>query len=163
MELLKRNLIMVHLISITMFLTYCSLFYPTVKVEVPKGYIGWCYVVPINDTAGINFEVVDGKYQINKDGIVYVPASTLNLKRDNVIKVYDNGIDISNAMRYAGNIYKVTEDGSKYKYISFYLPSLEERKIADYEQYWRDKQYDYSQPENKRFDSLLRQQGIIFK
>ena len=136
MELLKRNLIMAFLISIAMFLTHCSLFYPTVKVEVPKDYIGWCYVIPVNDTTGINFEVVDGKYRVNDDGIVYVPVSTLNLKDDNVVKVYDNGVDISNAMRYAGNIYKVTDDGTKYKYIRFYLPSLEERKIADHEQYW---------------------------
>lgn len=163
MELLNRHLIMASLISIAMFLSYCSMFYPTVKVEVPKGYIGWCYVIPVNDTTGIDVELVDGKYRVNDDGIVYVPSSVLNLKADNVVKVYDNGIDISNAMRYAGNVYHVKEDGKKYKYIQFYLPSLEERKIADHEQYWRDKRYDYSQPKNKRFDSLLRQHRIIFK
>lgn len=163
MELLNRHLSMILLISVTMFLANCSFLNPKVKVEVPKGYIGWCYVIPVEDTTNIVFNFNDGKYKVDGSGIVYVPATLLNLKEDNVVSVYDNGVDISEAMRYAGNVSKVVENGKKYNFIKFFLPTLEERKIAEYKKYWRDKRYEYAQPESIRFDSLLRRNAIFFK
>jgi len=163
MAQLNKYLSLISLVTLTMFLTNCSTFNPIVKVEVPKGYIGWCYVIPVDDTLGISFEINNDKYKISDGGIVYIPAATLKLKEDNVVKVYENGVDISDAMRYAGNVHKVTKEGKKYNYIKFYLPSLEERAIADYDQYWRDKKYEYNQKENKRFDSLLKSNVIVFK
>ena len=47
-------------------------------------------------------------------------------------------------MRNTENVNHVKEDGKNYKYIQFYLPSFEERKIVDHEQYWRDKDYQFN-------------------
>lgn len=163
MELLNRHLNMIFLISATMFLANCSFFNSTVKVEVPKGYIGWCYLIPVKDSTNIVFNINDGKYKVDESGIVYVPASLLNLKEDNIVTVYENGVDISDVMRYVGNVSKVVENGKKYEFIAFFIPTLEERKIADSKKYWRDKRYEYTKPESIRFDSLLRINKIVFK
>jgi hypothetical protein len=53
--------------------------------------------------------------------------------------VFEGNKDISADMRYAGSVYSVKRETNRYEYIQFYLPSLEERRIADGTQYWRDK------------------------
>ncbi len=144
-------------------LNSCTLFIDTIKVEVPKDYVGWCYVIPVSDTTTNASSLIDGKYQIDKDGVVLIPASVLNIKKDHVVKVYDADIDISESMRYAGSVYRTkSEDSSKYEFISFYLPSVNERRIKNGTQYWRDKMYEYNSTGDKKFDSLLKAGKIVF-
>ena len=141
----------------------CSLFVQTVRIEVPKDYIGWVYVIPVKDTSNLQIQKVNGKYQVNKDGITYVPITALNIKRDSRVLVYEGDRDISPDMRYAGSVYHVKNETNKYEYIQFYLPSLDERKIADGTQYWRDKRWEYGGGHKSKFDSLLDAGKIVFK
>lgn len=147
---------------LTIFCYSCTLFLQTVRVEVPKGYIGWVYVIPIKDTAGLNIKKEDGKFRVNKDGVVYLPAHVLNVKKDSRILVYEEGKDISADMRYAGSVHSVKENGKKYDYIHFFLPSFEERAIADHTQYWRDNSHKY-RSEQYTLDSLLNTGKVVFK
>jgi len=82
----------------------CSLFFQTVRIEVPKGYTGWVYVIPVNDTSDLQIQKVDGKFQINNYGIVYIPATALNIKKDSRVLAYEGKKDISADMRYAGSV-----------------------------------------------------------
>jgi hypothetical protein len=141
----------------------CSLFFQTVRIEVPKGYIGWVYVIPVNDTTDLQIRKLNGKYQINNDGIAYVPATALNIKKDSRVLVFESNQDISADVRYAGSVYSVKRESNKYEYIQFYLPSLKERKIADGTQYWRDKAWEYGGRDKPKFDSLLEAGKIVFK
>jgi len=141
----------------------CSLIWQTVKIEVPKGYVGWVYVIPAKDTSGLKIQKHSGRYKINREGVAYVPTQNLSIKKDSRVLVYEDNEDISDDMRYAGSVYRVKNDGKTYEYIHFYLPSFEERKIADATQYWRDKHWEYSSLEEPRFDSLLQIGKLIFK
>jgi hypothetical protein len=38
-----------------LMLTGCSYFYPSISVDVADGYLGWCYLIPVTDTAGFTF------------------------------------------------------------------------------------------------------------
>src|SRR5437868_5081223 len=105
----------------------CSLFYQTIRIEVPKGYIGWVYVIPVKDTSGMQIQKVNYRYQINENGIAYVPATVLDIKKDSRVLVYEGSKDISEDMRYAGRAHAVKNESKKYEYIQFYLPSFEER------------------------------------
>lgn len=140
----------------------CSLIFQTIRIEVPKGYVGWVYVIPIKDTSGLDIQKQSGRYKINKDGVVYVPTYDLNIKKDSRVFVYEQSKDISNDKRYAGSVYRVMEDGKKYEYIHFYLPSFKERKIANHTLYWRDSSYKYK-IKKYRLDSLLNTGRIVFK
>ena len=141
----------------------CSLIVPTIRIEVPKGYIGWVYVIPVDDTSGLKLEKVNGRYQINDDGIAYVPVTALNIKKDSRVLIYEGSKDISEEMRYAGSVYAVKKEINNYEYVQFYLPSSEERKIADGTQYWRDKAWEYKGGDRPMFDSLLEAGKIVFK
>lgn len=140
----------------------CSLIWQTIRIEVPKGYVGWVYVIPIKDTSGLDIQKQSGRYKINKDGVVYVPTYDLNIKKDSRVFVYEESKDISNDKRYAGSVYSVKGEGKKYEYIHFYLPSMNERKIANHTQYWRDSSYKYRMKQY-RLDSLLNTGKIVFK
>jgi len=94
-------------------------FVQTVRIEVPKGYVGWVYVIPVNDTSDLHIYEVNGKYQINKDGVAYVPATALKIKKDSRVLVYEGKKDISDNMRYAGSVYSVKRETKKYEYIQF--------------------------------------------
>lgn len=146
-----------------LLLLSCSSSQTPIKIEVPTEYVGWCYIIPVNDTADFIFRRTHGKYQSDSSGVVYIPSLLFNVKLNNIIEVYDNGIDISNAMRYAGSVYKVDADKKKYNYASFYLPSTTERSIDDAEEYWRDKRDFYSHPNIKKFDSLVKYGAIVFR
>lgn len=163
MELLTKKLKMALLINLLLFLGNCTFVKSTISVEVPNGYIGWCYLIPVKDTTNMVFSINDGNYTIDENGIAYIPATLLNLKEDNRVIVYDTGVDISDAMRYAGNVSQVTENGRSFKFIRFYIPTIELREIPDNNQYWRDKRYEYTQSESIRFDSLLSKNKILFK
>ena len=137
----------------------CSLIYQTVRIEVPKDYVGWVFVIPVKDTSGLQINKHSGRYKINQNGIAYVPTQVLNLKNDSRVLVYEENEDISNEMRYTGSVFSVKENNKKYEYIHFYLPSMNERKIDAASQYWRDKSWEYKSP----FDSLLKVGKIEFK
>lgn len=138
----------------------CSVLYPTISVEVPSGYSGWCYIVPIKDTNNVDFQQKQDSYRINSDGVVYVPSSILDIEKENVIKVFKNEIDISSIIQYSGTVTSKSDDKKVYKYIQFYIPNEEEKYIKD-DQYWRDKRYKLSLINS--FDSLLKRGKIVFK
>ena len=107
--------------------------------------------------------ITDGKYQADKNGIVHIPTLVFDTKKDYIVKVFDNKIDISESMRYTGSVYRTKSiDSSKYELISFYLPSLNERSIENGTQYWRDKMYQYKKESIEKFDSLLRVGKIVY-
>jgi len=146
-----------------LLLSGCTLIYDTLKVEVPKGFVGWCYVIPLTDNNVKASPVVDGKYQIDENGVVFIPTSVFDVKKTYVLKVYEGDEDISDDKRYAGSVYRTkSTDSVKYRYIHFYLPSLKERTIPDAAQYWRDKNYEYTSSKYMKFDSLLQAGKIVF-
>jgi hypothetical protein len=150
------------LYTIATFFSGCSTIWQTVKVDVPKSYIGWVYVIPVTDTSNLNIQLTARHFQINQYGVVYVPTNRLNLERDFRLLVYENGRNINHDIRYAGNVHAVI-DSIEYNYVQFYLPSFLERKIPDADQYWRDKHWQYNHPDHPRFDSLLKTGLIVFK
>jgi hypothetical protein len=140
----------------------CSLFVQTIDIEVPKGYIGWCYIIPVNDTTGNLIKEEGGKYKIDGNGVAYVPANKMKKDEDIMLKVYEEGIDITNQTRYSGKVESSSSLTEKrYYYLEFFLPTFDERKIDDGKQYWRDK--NYRAEGQLKFDSLLKTGGIIFK
>lgn len=158
----KSNLILLLLINLLM-LNSCSLFSDTLRLEVPVGYTGWCYVIPVSSNLPTS-PVTDGKYQVDSNGVVLIPASVFDVKKDHLVKVYEGGKDISDDMRYAGSVRRSNStDTMKYQYIHFYLPSADERAIPDATQYWRDKMYEYRKTGDKGFDSLLKAGRIAFQ
>jgi hypothetical protein len=149
------------LLPIIFLLGSCSLFSDTLKVEVPKGFVGWCYVIPLSSKKVSASPVVDGKYQVDTNGVVLIPAYVFDVRKSHVLKVYEESVDISNDNRYAGSVYRTkSTDSIKYNYIHFYLPSLKERSIPDGEEYWREKMDKYYQ--SMKFDSLLQVRKIVF-
>ncbi|MDO1451905.1 hypothetical protein Q0590_36890 [Rhodocytophaga aerolata] len=139
--------------------TSCFLIDQKIDIEVPSGYIGWVYVIPVKDTSGLDIQKVGGRYQINHNGVAYVPVSVLDIKKDSRVLAFEGSKDISADMRYAGSVYAVKDSGNEYEYIQFYFPSLKERKIADADEYWRNKSWEY----RSKFDSLLETDSIVFK
>lgn len=150
------------LFALIMAINYvsCSASYPTISVEIPPGYTGWCFIIPIRDTSNMNIQKKGDSFTINGDGIAYIPSSILNIENENVIKVFNNGIDISSIIQYGGTVTSKLEEKKVYKYIQFYIPTEEEKKIKD-DQYWRDKRYKLSRVNS--FDSLLNKGKILFK
>ena len=142
----------------------CSLFFNTVAVEIPKDYQGWCFVIPVKDTTGFNFEVSpDGIYKVNKDGVVYVPASLMKQEEDLHVKIYQAGNDITNDVRYFSRAATSnTIDKRKYSYVQFLVPTDREKKISATDAYWREN-YSKRQEGIEKFDSLLATQCIVFK
>ena len=116
----------------------------------------------MRDRAGAS-SVVNGKYQVDANGVVLIPASFFDVRKDHVVKVYEAGVDISNDMRYAGSVHRANStDSVKYDYIHFCLPAVQERTIPNATQHWRDKMYEYNRIEGKNFDSLLKAEKIVF-
>ncbi len=152
-----------HISFVLLFFSGCSLFFQTVYIEVPNGYVGWVYVIPTKDTSGLHIKIVDGKFQINENGIAYVPVSLLNLKEDSRVLVFENATDISTSMRYAGNVIKTENKKENYEFIQFYLPSKDERKISNGAEYWRDKRWEYTGGFKSKLDSLLELEKVVFK
>jgi len=134
-----------------------------IRVEVPAGYLGWGYIIPVTDTEGIVIKLVDGKYQTDSNGVVYVAAAKFNSTKDNAIKVYDDGIDITNDLRYAESIYKDEGEDQVEHHIHFLIPSMEDRLIPNGDDHWRYGRYDYTQHDVYKYDSLLKQGIIVFK
>jgi hypothetical protein len=162
MVTLKKIMIIVLLINL-LILNSCTLFSDNLKVEVQKGFVGWCYVIPVSDRGARASSVVNGKYQVDANGVVLIPASVFDVRKDHVVKVYETEVDISNDMRYAGSVHLANStDSVKYDYIHFYLPPVQERAISNATQYWRDKMYEYDRIESKNFDSLLKARKIVF-
>ena len=140
----------------------CSLFNQTIEIEVPKGYIGWCYIIPVNENAENLIKEDRGKYKIDSNGVAYLPANKMDKDEDIILKVYEGSFDITNQTRYSG---KVESSNSltvkRYYYLRFFLPTFDERRIEDGEQYWRDK--NYRTGGQAKFDSLLKMGRIVFK
>lgn len=159
---ISKNLVIMLLLNM-IFLSGCTLVYDTLRVEVPKNYVGWCYIIPLTNTNVKASLVVDGKCQADANGVVLIPANIFDVRKDHIVKVYETGTDISDEMRYAGSVYSTkSTDSVKYNYIHFYLPSMKERTIPDATQYWRDKGYKYDSIGYKKFDSLLKAGNIVF-
>ena len=132
-------------------------------MKCKKGFVGWCYIIPTSDNSTDISSVVNGKYQVDANGVVLIPASVFDVGKDHVLKVYEAGLDISADIRYTGSVRRANStDTVKYDYIHFYLPSFKERIIPDATQYWRDKMYEYRSKGDKRFDSLLKSGQIVF-
>jgi hypothetical protein len=159
MMILKNNILVLILMSL-LILNSCTLLTDTLKVEVPKGFVGWCYVVPVKDGSVKSSRVVDGKYQIDTNGVVLISTAFFDVRKDHIVKVYEDGIDISSDMRYAGSVHRTKP--MKYDYIHFFLPSIEERAIPDATQYWRDKMYEYRGEGDKKFVNLLKSGKIVY-
>jgi hypothetical protein len=156
----RRNMLL--LINL-LILNSCSLFITTLKIEVPSDFVGWCHVIPNNDSLIQSSPIVDGKYQVDTNGVVLIPKSVFDIKKDHIIKVYDSGSDISNDMRYASTIHRVSPaDSLRVDYIHFYLPSKAERKIPNSSDYWREKMDEYLTIRDKLFDSLLKGKKLGF-
>ncbi len=49
MVIIKKTELTLLLINL-IILNSCTLFVDRIKVEVPKDYVGWCYVIPVSDT-----------------------------------------------------------------------------------------------------------------
>lgn len=141
----------------------CSSFIQTVKIQVPAAYVGWVFVIPARDTSGLAIQKKGDKFRVNGDGVAYVPAPYLDLKKDSRVLVYEGSREISDALRYAGSVVSVQTDATKYTYIQFYLPSPEERKIDAASHYWLEKSWTYSGGLRPRFDSLLAAGRIVFR
>ena len=76
------------------------------------------FVLPVSDTTKTSLKVNDGKYIVDDDGLVYVPASMM--KGVDRYKIYQNGQDIEKTMQYTG----LAEDhikGGDRRYVVFYL------------------------------------------
>jgi hypothetical protein len=143
--------------------TSCNLFFDTISVEVPKGFVGWCYVIPVRNKSVSVSAVAHGSYQVGQAGIVKIPSSVFQVHRDHVIRIYEAGVDITADKRYSGSVHRTNDtDTIKYDYIQFYLPSYEERKIPDVSVYWRNKMYEYRSKGARAFDSLFRAGEIVF-
>jgi hypothetical protein len=147
------------------FLPYtgCSLIFNTVKVEVPEGYTGWCYVIPIKDTAGFTFNLSSkGRYLVNGSGIAYVPAHYIQSGKDLWLKVYQQGKDITGHTRYLSRVAKTnTTSKTHFFYAHFLIPGGKEKDLPSSDPYW--KQDDFRQYGISRFDSLLEAGTITFK
>lgn len=158
-----RN-IMVHLLLLSLTtLMSCSLIFNTISIDVPKGYQGWCYVIPIKDTTGFTFEVSsDGVYKVNKDGVAYVPANLMKQKEDLRVKIYEEGRDVTDEVRYLGRVETSnTVNTKRYYYVHFFIPTDKEKKIGAADVYWREN--NFREQGDLRFDSLLNTGQIIFK
>ncbi|MBN9383847.1 MAG: hypothetical protein J0H74_24030 [Chitinophagaceae bacterium] len=150
------------LLNILFCLCSCSLFFPTTRIQVPKGYVGWCYVVPSPDTSRlIEIDRKSGLYKIDSHGVAYVPVSHLDLKNDNVVEVYEGGKEVTAYTRYSGKNETTLRDKT-YEYISFLLPAPQEREI-DNDEYWRRKGYENTVAGMALFDSLLQNNLISIK
>jgi hypothetical protein len=159
-----RSMFYLLLLNLSAFMG-CSLFFNTVSVDVPKGYQGWAYVIPVRDTIGFTFNVSpDGHYKTNEDGVAYVPAILMNPKEDLQVKIYEGGLDITEDTRYFGRVATSNStDNKKYSYVSFLLPADNEKTIPDTDVYWRDSSFSYGKQERAKFDSLLKKNKIIFR
>lgn len=144
-------------------MTGCFLLTRTVGVTLPDGYQGWCYIVPVRDTTGIVFKKNGaGSYEINKDGVAYVPEYTINKSDDVRIEVYEGGEIITSDVRYLGRVETSNSfDNTRYQYVSFFVPDKKGRAIKSSDTYWREKRYELRG--NNRFDSLLLKRKIVFK
>gem|GEM_PF-947705 len=148
------------LLNILFCLCSCSLFFPTTRIQVPKGFVGWCYVVPCSDPSHL-IDRAKGLYKIDSHGVAYIPVSQLDLKKDNVIEVYEGSKEVTAYTRYSGRN-ETTIRNKKYEYISFLLPASGEREI-DNDEYWRRKGYENSMACIALFDSLLQNNLISIK
>jgi len=147
-------------LNILFCLYSCSMFFPTTRIQVPKGYVGWCYIVPCPDSSHlINKEL--GLYKIDLHGVAYVPISQLDLRNDNVVEVYEGTRNVTDFAKYMGR-YDNTLRNKKYKYISFFMPAKEER-IINNDEYWRRKGNEYTTASDSIFDSLLRNNLISIR
>ena len=141
----------------------CSVFYESLRVEVPKGFVGWCYVIPVKDKSVEPSPLENGKYLVDSSGVVLIPESEFDVSKSYVLKVYEDDVDISNDTRYAGSVYSSrSTDTIEYRYIHFFIPSQNERSIPDASEYWRDKHYEYTSSKYMKFDSLISARKIIF-
>ena len=144
-------------------LSGCTVFYDSLRVEVSKGFIGWCYVIPINDKSVEPSPLENGKYLVDSTGIVLIPQSEFDVRKSYVLKVYEDDVDISNDTRYAGSVYSSrSTDTIEYRYIHFFIPSQNERSIPDASEYWRDKHHEYTSSKYMKFDSLVSVRKINF-
>ncbi len=148
------------IVQLLVFLYGCSVFYPTTYVQVPKGYAGWCFVVPIADTSRL-IDKHGEFYRADSHGVTYVPASHLDLRKDNGVEVYEGGKEITAYTKYTGR-QETTINEKKYDYILFLLPDQKEREI-DNEEYWRNKGYEHTTTAIALFDSLLQHNLISIK
>lgn len=141
----------------------CSLIFNTVKVEVPENYQGWCYIIPVKDTAGFPFNRSrKGHYTMNGDGIAYVPAGHIQAGKDLWVKVYRKGKRITRETRYLSRIVSNnTTSGKSYLYVQFLIPADKEKVIPSGDPYWREN--DFRKYGLSRFDSLLNAGVIVFK
>lgn len=157
----NRKIVSITLLLNTLFcLCSCSFFFPTTRILVPKGYVGWCFVVPCPDTS--HLIKMDGLvYKIDAHGVAYVHVSQLDLRKDNVIEVYEGSKEVTAYTRYSGRS-ENTLGNKTYEYISFFLPSPGEREI-DNDEYWRRKGYEYTTAGDAKFDSLLQNSLISIK
>jgi hypothetical protein len=157
-----RNMFYLLLLNLTAFMS-CSLIFNTVNVTVPKGYQGWCYVIPVKDTTGFAFQVSpDGEYKINDEGVIYVPAALMDSREDLRLKVYEDGKDITDDTRYMGRVTTSnTKNNQKYSYVRFLIPTNGERVIDASDDYWRKN--NFRQNGIAEFDSLLKSNKIIFR
>jgi len=140
----------------------CSLIFNTVKVEIPEGYHGLCYIIPVKDTAGFVFKLSKGRFLVNDSGIAYVPAHYIQPGKDLWVKVYRQGKNITRGTRYLSRIAKTNTTTKKYYfYVHFLIPADKEKDIPSADPYWS--QNDFRQYGISRFDSLVEAGTISFK
>ncbi|WP_298734890.1 hypothetical protein [uncultured Chitinophaga sp.] len=141
----------------------CSLIFNTVKVEVPEAYQGWCYVIPVKDTAGFPFNrTPKGRYKVNEAGIAYVPAQYIRSGKDLWVRVYQQDKNITKKTRYLSRINSTNTTSKQHHfYVHFFVPGTKERDIPSTDPYWQ--QDDLRQYGISRFDSLLDAGAILFK
>ena len=141
----------------------CSLIFNTAKVEIPEGYHGWCYVIPVNDTAGFTFNrSPKGRFLANGNGIAYVPAHYIQPGKDLWVKIYQHGKEITSHTRYLSRVAKTNTTSKQHHfYVHFLIPAGKEKDIPSSDPYWT--QNDFTQYGISRFDSLVDAGMIMFK
>ncbi len=146
-----------------LFYNSCQYLPKIIKVELPKDYHGWCFIIPTNNITKTSVKK-NSKYQVNEYGVVYLPTAEID-SSDLILKVFESGVDISDFKRYAATVNQVKshEDvKTRYKYIKFYIPAKEQRSIPDNDRYWLDNGYEYREQAEKIFDSLLLNDKLSF-
>lgn len=146
-----------------LILSGCTLFPDRINVQVPQGFVGWCYIVSVPDSSVRQSAFINGCFQADSNGVIAIPRKIYSVKKSYVVKTYESGIDISRSRRYFGSVYSTTSgDSTTRNYIQFYLPSKPEREIPEDSEYWIDKLSEYGRANRLEIDSLVNLGIVVF-
>jgi hypothetical protein len=150
--------------SITILaLLSCSLIGSEINVEVPKSFIGWCYIIPVNNIDDPKFvQSQKGFYKANNDGIIYIPSNKIVVEEDLKVKIYAGENEITKDVRFLSRVKKTSTDSNKiFNFIQFYIPNEDEKKYSSSNSYWRE--VDYKAKSRILFENLLKTGKIKYE